>query len=160
MLNLDGDEKMPAVFVNLTFNCLLTKTQLVGTGEDRQPPMVSLFPLSWLVHAWGASALLWSAKSCEALGNCGVKWGVIHSHGLPTSADVWVFCERLAPFESSSTTGPSWLTGLCASYCSTVFHSSFDIWCSVCEVAIRLRKTPENPILWLFEASYFGDFGV
>lgn len=131
-----------------------------ATEAMAKPSIISHFPPSWLVHTWGASALLWSAKGCEAPGHHGVQRGVICSHNLSISADAWVFCEGSAPFESSSRTGCCWLTKFCASYCSPVFCSSFDVYCTICNVAIALRETSENVIPWHFEASYFGHFGV
>lgn len=35
VLCLDGDKKMSVVFMTLPLNCLLAKTQLLGTGEEQ-----------------------------------------------------------------------------------------------------------------------------
>lgn len=129
------------------------------TEATAEPAIISLFPLSWLVRAWVASA----AMVCKGLRGSGELWCEVRWDPRPWSPQLrWCvgLLRGVGALESSSGTGPSWLTRLCASYCSTVFHSSFDIYCSVCKVAIPLGKTSKNPIFWRFEANYFGYFEV
>lgn len=154
---------MTVTFTNLGLNCLLAETQLLGTGEERQRP--------WQSPSWFPAFLLVDWRTLEGHLPCRGLQRAVRLQGTVGCSKVWsaptVFPSPLIHGSSArgrcSLRGPlgcSWLTRLCASYCNTAFHSSLDIYCTVCNIAIPLGETSENVIPWHSEASYFGYFGV
>lgn len=146
--------------MNLALNCLLAETQLLGgTGEERQRPWQSPPSFSaFLVHTRGALSCHGLQKTVRLQGTmgCSEVWSapMVFPSPLMHGSSVRGWHSLRTPL------GHYWLTRLCASCCNTVFHSSFDIYCTVCNIAIPLRETSESVIPWHFEASYFGYFEV